>query len=392
MLEPETKNIKLSLERVQKVLDRLGNPQKKFRAVHVAGTNGKGSVCAMLDSILREAGLKVGLYTSPHLFKYNERVRIEGDDISDERFEEGLRRVEKAAEGVEITTFEKLTCLAFDYFAEEGIDIAVVEVGLGGRLDATNLVDPLVSVITNVDIDHTDYLGTTLKEIAQEKAGIIKEGVPCVTSENKTEVLEVIKSVCVEKKAVLFMILKSRVKIPTLHLRGSHQRVNATLVSKVIWVLKKEGYQISDENVREGIEKARWKGRMDIISRDPLIILDGAHNPAGARVLINALKEMNISEPITLIFGSQSYKDWQGMLDILAPMASRLIITRSSHPQSAQPELIERGILKFKLPKTITRDPTQAMSEALKDKRKAVLVTGSLFLVADVLKGYFQKG
>jgi len=391
VLEPETQNIKLGLDRVQKVLERMGDPQQKFPAVHVAGTNGKGSVCAMLDSILREAGYKVGLYTSPHLFKLNERVRIQGDDISDERLEEGIRRVKKAAEGIELTTFEILTCMAFDYFAEQKIDIAVVEVGLGGRLDATNLVLPLVSVITNVEMDHTDHLGDTLEKIAYEKAGIIKEGIPCVTSENKPEILELIKGICIEKKATFYMILRSRVRIPILHLRGPHQRVNAILVSEVIWILKKKGFSVGDDQIRQGIEKTRWRGRMDIVSHEPLVILDGAHNPAGAKVLVEALREMKIKRPVTFIFGAQIYKEWLQMLEILIPVASKLIITRSSHPQAADPKAIEDELLHFKAPKEVTANPSQALSEALKDKDSAVVVAGSLFLVADILKMYPQN-
>ena len=392
MLESETKNIKLGLERVQKVLEKLGNPQDKFPAIHVAGTNGKGSVCAMLDSILTEAGYKVGLYTSPHLFKFNERVKVRGDDISDERLEEGIRRVKGVVGGIELTTFEILTCVAFDYFVEQGIDIAVVEVGLGGRLDATNLVSPVASVITNVEMDHTDYLGNTLKEIAYEKTGIIKEGVPCVTAENKTEILELIKGVCVEKKSTFYMILKSRVKIPTLHLRGPHQRVNATLVSEVIWLLNNRGYNVSGDHIKRGIEKTRWPGRMDIISHEPLVVLDGAHNPAGAKALVKALREMNINEPLTLVFGAQEHKDWLEMLKVLVPAIGKLIITRSSHPQAADPQSIKDGILHFKVPKVVTDNPSHAMSEALKDKKSAILVAGSLFLVADVLKEYSQNG
>lgn len=384
MLDFETKNINLGLQRVTEVLARLGDPHLKFKSIHVAGTNGKGSVCAMLDAILREAGYKVGLYTSPHLFKPNERVKIQGDDISDWRLERGIEKVKKAGEGLDLTTFEILTCVAFDYFADHKVDVAVVEVGLGGRLDATNVITPLVSVITNIDYDHTEYLGNTLKDIATEKAGIIKPGIPVVTAEDKPEALEVIQKACQSKEAGCW-VMGEDAGMPCLpagrevrsRMLGPHQRRNEAVAIKVADLLK-----IDKSITTKGLAKVNWPGRFQIISSEPVMIVDGAHNVAGAQALKETIEELKIQVPLTLVLGIQGYKNIRGIVEVLAPLSDNLIVTRSSHPQAARPDEIAAKIDRGRV--MILYSVKEAV-EVARGLGRPVLVTGSLFLVADVL-------
>jgi len=380
MLDFDTQKINLGLDRVSAVLSKLKDPHLKFKSIHVAGTNGKGSVCAMLDSILQEAGLKVGLYTSPHLFKFNERVKIQGQDISDKRLKEGIRRIEKAGEGLGLTTFEILTGLAFDYFAEQKVDLAVIEVGMGGRLDATNVITPLVSVITNIDLDHTEYLGGTLEQIALEKAGIIKSGVPVITAENKPEALRVIRETCRLKGSrcwELGELNEPANKSAVSPLLGSHQRRNEALAVKVAELLK-----IKKETIEEGLKKTCWPGRFQILSADPLTVLDGAHNVAGAAALAGTIDEMKIKSPLTVVLGVQNYKNIKGITEVLAPLADPLILTRSSHPQAAAPEEIITGIERGRV--LIIYSVKEAL-EVARSFNQPLIVTGSLFTVAEAL-------
>ena len=374
MLEFDTQNIKLGLDRVRAVMADLGDPQDKFKSILVAGTNGKGSVCAMLASILKEAGHKAGLFTSPHLYKWNERMKINGKDISTRDLKRVTGEIEAAIGKIGLTPFEIITCVAFKYFAEQKVDMVVLEVGMGGRLDATNVVTPLVSVITNVDYDHMEYLGDTLEKIAYEKAGIIKHQVPLVTAESKPEVLDVIRKICEQKGATLFIEPATKVLPAGRHgavkniatLIGPHQRLNEAVAIKVAELLG-----INKTLIKKGLKKTKWPGRFQIVSRRPLIIVDGAHNEAGARALIAAIKEQRIKRPLTFVVGMQDYKDIEGFLNIISPLADHLILTKSTHPQAA-----ELGTL--------------SVREALKEAKKLkdpIIVTGSLFVVAEALKG-----
>ena len=374
MLEFDTQNIKLGLDRVRAVMADLGDPQDKFKSILVAGTNGKGSVCAMLASILKEAGHKAGLFTSPHLYKWNERMKINGKDISTRDLKRVTGEIEAAIGKIGLTPFEIITCVAFKYFAEQKVDMVVLEVGMGGRLDATNVVTPLVSVITNVDYDHMEYLGDTLEKIAYEKAGIIKHQVPLVTAESKPEVLDVIRKICEQKGATLFIEPATKVLPAGRHgavkniatLIGPHQRLNEAVAIKVAELLG-----INKTLIKKGLKKTKWPGRFQIVSRRPLIIVDGAHNEAGARALIAAIKEQRIKRPLTFVVGMQDYKDIEVFFNIISPLADHLILTKSTHPQAA-----ELGTL--------------SVREALKEAKKLkdpIIVTGSLFVVAEALKG-----
>lgn len=366
--------INLGLERITHLLKTLGNPQTKFKSIHIAGTNGKGSTAAMIASILKEAGYRVGLYTSPHLFDYTERIKINGKDISMVDFHTGLKLVQKKASKLKNkpTVFEALTAVAFWYFAKKKVDFAIVEVGLGGRLDATNVLTPLVSIITNIDYEHTKILGKTLAKIAGEKAAIIKAGVPVVTAEEKPEPLKVIKSVCEKNHNLLISVNRKqelgnrKQEIGNSNLLGKHQIINAACADVAV---RLAGIKVSRSAIKKGFQKAKWPGRFQIISKKPYMIVDGAHNPAGIKALNVTIQEL-FSKKFTIIFGCQKDKDYRKMLKELKPIASRIIVTKSSHKQAAKLKgyvSIEEAFAKW-------------------DKKSPLLITGSLFLVADALK------
>ncbi|KPJ67193.1 hypothetical protein AMJ44_07340 [candidate division WOR-1 bacterium DG_54_3] len=379
--------INLGLERISYLLEKLGNPHLKFKSIHIAGTNGKGSTAAMAASILKEAGYKVGLYTSPHLFDYTERIKINGKDISKHDFMEGLRRVKKAAEEMRRqkrarkenpTVFEALTAVAFWYFAKKKIDYAVVEVGLGGRLDATNVISPLVSIITNIDYEHTEVLGKNLSKIAREKAGIIKPGVPVVTAEDKRKPLKVIRDRC-EKRNCFLIGVGPGPTSPATILVGKHQKINAACA---ISAIRLAGIWISKAAIRRGLQKVNWPGRIQVISKDPRLIVDGAHNPAGAKALRVTIQEI-FPGKYTLLFGCQKTKEFKKIWHELKPIASKIIITKSSHKLAAEPRKISKYLKKEKIGNCLTGSVKEGFS--LWDKKKPLLVTGSLFAVADVL-------
>lgn len=391
MLKFDTQNIILGLDRVQVVLENLGNPQDKFKSILVAGTNGKGSVSAMLASILKEAGHKTGLFTSPHLFKWNERIKINRKDISTRDLKRVTGEIEAAMGKIGLTPFEIITCVAFKYFAEQKVDLAVLEVGMGGRLDATNVVTPEVSVITNVDYDHMEYLGDTLEKVAYEKAGIIKHKISLVTAERKPEVLDVIRKICKQKRARLFIEPANKFLPAGRHgavknlgenlfsaLIGPHQRLNEAVAIKVAELLG-----INKTAIKNGLKKTKWPGRFQIVSRRPLIVVDGAHNGAGARALVETIKEQKIKRPLTFIVGLQDYKDAEAFLGVVAPLADVLILTKSSHPQAAEPrELAD----KTKSENIIIAADVGAALRAAQKNKNPIIVTGSLFVAAEALK------
>jgi len=379
MLEFDTLKINFGLERMQNILSALGDPHLKFKSIHVAGTNGKGSVCAMLASILQEAGYKVGLFTSPHLFSWCERIKVNGKDISNSDFGFRISDLRGRAKkfGIDLTPFEEVTAIAFNYFADQGVDIAVVEVGMGGRLDATNVITPFVSVITNIDYDHTEYLGSTLSEIAFEKAGIIKHKVPVVTAEKKPAALSIIKKKCKENDARCWIVSKDTDLDVRSRLLGPHQRINEAIAVKAAQLLK-----VNKKVIKKGIQKTIWPGRCQIISKDPFIIVDGAHNAAGARALSDTVKELKISRPRTLILGIQAYKDINGILEEMVPLADIIIVTRSLHPQAANLEEIARRI-DGKLV-ILINSVVEAVAVA-RGFGHPVIIAGSLFVAAEVL-------
>jgi dihydrofolate synthase/folylpolyglutamate synthase len=366
--------IKLGLDNIRSLLEALDDPQDGLFFLHVAGTNGKGSVCAMLDSILRAAGGRTGLYTSPHLVDFRERIRVDGLKIPPEAVRRGLERLREVAVGWthSPTFFELATALAVQHFAEAGCELVVLETGMGGRLDATNAVVPLVSVITPVALDHTGWLGTTLAEVAGEKAGIIKPGVPVISARQDPEA-----SVVIVERAEQ---LGCRVKFiegsfdGVVGLRGKHQQENAAVA---IAALEAAGLNISDDAVVRGLREIRWPGRFQIVTER--LILDGCHNPHAASQLLLNWRDAFGAEKATIIFGALADKDFSAMLEILAPIGREICFVPVRSERSAAPETLASVC---PLPSRVFA----SVKEALDATQGRTLVTGSLFLVGEVLE------
>ncbi|MFC1559740.1 bifunctional folylpolyglutamate synthase/dihydrofolate synthase [Candidatus Margulisiibacteriota bacterium] len=401
--------IHLGLGRIRNLLSSLGNPHKKFKSIHIAGTNGKGSVCAILSSILNAEGYKVGLYTSPHLVDYTERIRIKEKDIDQKRFAKAVDAVKKAVNRSHIkglTEFELLTAVAFLIFAQEKVDVAVVETGMGGRLDATNVVVPLASVVTNVELEHTEILGKTVARIAKEKAGIIKRKVPVVTWENKKEALSVIRKACVVQKASLININKSsgvkianfqdkgkngskfdlawrlgKIKGVVFSLNGRAQIRNLETALAVL-VLMSKTLPINKDALARGLSKVNWPARLQTISRD--IMVDSAHNPSGAKFLRHYL--VSLKKKITFIIGMQNDKDFVEFIDILAPVAKMFIVTRSSHSDARDPSEFVRHIRARKKEVRVGSSVGSSLRMAKEFAGGIICITGSIYLVGDYLK------
>ncbi|MDP6670385.1 MAG: folylpolyglutamate synthase/dihydrofolate synthase family protein [archaeon] len=327
----ESLGIVLGLDRVKGFLQAIGRPEAKFKVIHIAGTNGKGSTAAILASILRAAGLKTGLYTSPHLVKVNERIQVNGEQISDSELVKLVSELKQSKEnqGIKLTHFEFVTALAFQHFANLEVDIAVVEVGLGGRLDATNVVTPEVSVITNIEKEHEEFLGKTVEKIAGEKAGIVKPGVPVVTAEWKEPVLRVIRKVCKEKNAPLSIVNKPFEG--TLGLQGSFQRWNAATALAVVDVLRKQGVEIDEDAVSKGLSSVMWPGRFEVVQKNPTVLLDCCHNPSGAFVLTKSFQEAFPEKKAVLVIGVSSGKNISAIAANLSPVALKVIACEASY-------------------------------------------------------------
>jgi dihydrofolate synthase/folylpolyglutamate synthase len=374
--------IRLGLDRIRTLLSLLGDPQDDFRAIHIAGTNGKGSVAAMLSSILYRSGYKVGLYTSPHLVDYTERIRINEKDILKTKFATAVAKVKKVIDElpkIDLTEFEVLTAVGYLLLSQEKVEIAVIEVGLGGRMDATNIIIPILSIITNIDYDHVDVLGNSLSKIAREKAGIIKAGVPLVTGEKK--VWRILYNIC--KNQGSKFIRSNDLRVKHLPLLGSHQVENTKIVIAAVKVLRELGIKISNKQLDIGLRHTFWPGRLQVVSKKPFIILDGAHNPAGARALFKYLRALN--KKITFIIGMQNNKDVKKFVKILKPIADRFIVVRSSNPRASSKGVIA-GKIKLAGGKAIIAKNLESALIQSKKIGDPVCITGSLYLVGDALK------
>jgi dihydrofolate synthase/folylpolyglutamate synthase len=393
-----------TLGNMKALLKKLNNPEKRLKCIHVAGTNGKGSVCAMINSILTDANYKVGMYTSPHLKRFNERIRINNKLITDKEIVEYYLRIKKYVTNQ--TFFEITTAMAFLYFKEKKADFAVIETGLGGRLDSTNVIKPLISIITNVGIEHTEYLGNTIKEIAQEKAGIIKRSVPVVTaaegialatikkiSNKKHSKLVTIKKIQYNKKIIKKynenkIIVKNDYwtfdykdykNIKLNNLNGSFQIGNAAIAIKTIDILKNNyNLNIDKNNVKKGLLNAKWPGRFQFLNKNTLI--DSAHNPSGFKTLINELKNINYNKLI-LVVGFSDDKDIETISKIIK--ADKIILTKSGNFKAIEPETIK----KYFKNSIIIKNPIKALKYAKKiaAKKDLILVAGSIFLVGELI-------
>ncbi len=407
--------IKLGLENVTTLCAALGNPQNRFLSVHVAGTNGKGSVSAMLAGIMRAHGLRTGLYTSPHLARVEERIRVDGKTIAPKRFRELLARLKGVIDGLMAerrlvyhpTYFEVLTALAFLEFAEREVDVAVLEVGLGGRFDATNVVRPLVSVITTIAKDHEEHLGATLEKIAFEKAGIFKRGVPAVCGVASGPALGEIRRIAAERDAPLTEVFGEGRALETARVRdgyrfvytgergryaftpglaGRHQGANAAVAIATTEVLSRVWKPLDKKKVLEAIRETCWEGRLETVRRRPLVLLDGAHNPEGAEALAAHLEDV-VRRPVVLVFAAMRDKDLGAMTRALFPRASTVILTRVPYKRSASPEeLAAAAPPSFKGPVFLEPDTRKAVELALSlsGGRVPVVIAGSLFLIGEV--------
>ncbi|MBI5379292.1 MAG: bifunctional folylpolyglutamate synthase/dihydrofolate synthase [Nitrospirae bacterium] len=407
--------IKLGLATTRHLLYALGDPQRDFASVHLAGTNGKGSTAAMIASALQASGHRVGLYTSPHLNQFTERIRIDGAPIPDEavaplvaEIRKSLSRTLLSGETVP-TFFEFTTAMAFLAFAREAVDVAVVEVGMGGRLDATNLLDPLVSVLTPVDYDHQAFLGSTLGQIAGEKAGILKPRVPAVVGPQAAEAQEVIERAARAVGAPLRQMDREfavavreadlagttldysgpRWRLPGVRvgLAGRHQAVNAAMALAALEVLNERGVRVDGEAVRRGLAAARWEGRLEVLGERPLLLLDGAHNPGAARALRQALVELVLprTRRCHLLLGILGDKDVSGILAELLPLAGQVIVTAPDSPRAMPPECLAAEAGRWTDRVAICRTVAEALETAksLTDPQDALCITGSLYTVGE---------
>lgn len=408
----EPLGIRPGLVRIRALLKALGNPENRYPSLHVAGTNGKGSTCAMLEAILTEAGYKVGLYTSPHLIRFNERMRVAKRDISDRGLAKCVDAVRTAMQktgGDKPTFFEFTTAAAFHYFKKQKIDIAVIETGMGGRLDATNVLTPLVSVITSIGLDHTEYLGETLEQVAAEKAGIIKKNGVVVMGETKPSAISAIKAAAKGKNARLKLMgrdfrcigassgdfsyrgMKMRLKGLKLNLFGAHQLNNAAGALAAIEILQGLGFQIREAHIKNGLEKVLWPGRFEVAREMPLVILDGCHNPEGAQALKDALKRVRFNRLI-LVAGIMADKDISGILKPLALAADIVIFTAPDTPRAAQTALLLKMLKPYSKPALVEDTVALACEKALSlaKPKDAVCITGSFFTIGEAKK-YLAK-
>jgi dihydrofolate synthase / folylpolyglutamate synthase len=420
------------LGRMQSFIDYLGRPDRSFPSIHIAGTKGKGSVASFCASTLRSAGYRVGLYTSPHLEDYSERIQIDGQPISPTELVDLVEELRPHLDEVKhLTTFEITTGLALLYFARRGATAAVIEVGLGGRLDATNVIHPLVSVITSLSYDHTQFLGETLAEIAGEKAGIIKPGVPVISAPQKKEAHLVLERVAAERGSPLTQVGEDYLFAPLehdlegqsllvwhkseqaaidahlaagsesnpdlhrldIHLLGHHQVENAATAYAVLKVAGEGGLSVPEDAIRAGFALTRWPARFEILGGDPVVVVDSAHNRDSALKLRLALDDYFPDRNVTLVFGASEDKDVAGMFSELMPRVQQVIATRSIHPRAMEPELLVGLAHQFGRPARIAPSIEEALEQALHNSSpgEVVLVTGSIFIAAGARQYWYNQ-
>lgn len=414
--------IKLGLENIRRLMAKLGDPQKKMKIIHVAGTNGKGSTCAMLSSILKEAGYRVGLYTSPYLEVFNERIRIDGENIGDEQIATATTRVKEVVEQLlaegysHPTEFEITTAIGFLCFEQAKVDFLVLEVGMGGRFDATNVVEsPCLTIITSISIDHEQYLGDTLTKIAYEKAGILKERVPLILYPQQKEAEKEILKIAEEKSVPVISVFQEKVQIRssslqgqrldmqlfgehisdiTLKLLGAHQASNALTAATAIWWLKKNRSLRMDEQIlRSGMKSCKWPGRLELMSTDPITMIDGAHNPDGAKVLLQTIQTLLSDREITLVLGMLRDKDIEQITDLLIPHVTKVVTVTPNSDRAMPAEELAVKLQKYK--KTVEtgasiEESVQRARRITHPEKGAILYAGSLYMIGEV-RSYLTK-
>lgn len=407
----------LKLENMKSLSRRLGEPHKGIKVIHISGTKAKGSVSSFVNSILMEAGYKVGLYTSPHLFSFRERIRVNGEPIKEGDVARLIDEIKPHVEAMQKeddkpTYFEVSTMMAFLHFRSEKVDFMVLEVGMGGRLDSTNIAEPFISVITPISYDHTQYLGSTIKRIAFEKCGIIKNNSIVISSPQDREAMDVIRKVAREKNARLYIVgkdilfeslnsdlegqsfrlLTRYTEYPLLKMRllGDFQIENAAAAVASVEELRSRGIFITEDAIKDGLEKARWAGRLELIHKKPFIVVDGAQDANSASRLKKAVKDIFGDKRLILIFGAMRDKDIDGMCKELGDITNRLVATKSKSERASPPEVIKKRMLSYN--RDIDAITTDSVAEAIGKcekeacKEDLILVTGSLYVVAEAMQ------
>jgi dihydrofolate synthase / folylpolyglutamate synthase len=395
---------KFGLSKSTNLLKAFGNPHHNQTYIHIAGTNGKGSVGAMLEAILLQAGMKVGFYTSPHLVSFTERFRINQEPIAKDTATSLIREVKEVIDHREPPTFfEFTTAMTLLYFFPEAVDISIIEAGMGGRLDATNVITPMVSIITTIGLDHRSFLGDTMKAIAQEKGGIIKQGVDLVTAVHQPALVGLLKALCEKQGAHFWRVgqdvryrrlpsgllgyygLHNRFKNLSVGLKGRFQYQNAAITLLAVEILKKKGFALSDEAIQKGLANPQWPGRLEVVASNPTIILDGAHNPSAMRSLARALRGDFHFENLILVVGIMDDKDSKAILAEIVPLAHRVIYTRPAYYRAANPQRLMDTAKRFRKDGEI-RVPLSTAIERAKDvagEKDLIVITGSLFTVGE---------
>jgi dihydrofolate synthase/folylpolyglutamate synthase len=405
---------KPGLCRIKRLLEVLGNPQEHLKIIHVAGTNGKGSTCTMLEAILEKQGYSVGVYTSPHLVKYNERIKINTIPISDLEFSDLTEAVIKQCEQMikqgfeQPTTFEVITAIAFCYFYAKQVDYLLLEVGLGGRFDATNVIgSPILSIITSIGMDHMDYLGHTLEAIASEKGGIIKKNSPTVLYLQSKEVYNVINDICIDKNSKLYYLTTRQIHIEsnnldktifsihtdyydynniTLSMIGDYQLYNASTVLLAVEALRDLDIEISEQAILKGLEQVRWPGRMELISTKPYILLEGAHNFDGIQMLVDYIKNHLSQKNITLLIGVLKDKEYQTMMALLIPVVNQVVVTQPLSHRALDFEQFYNIVNHYGLPTYKEKDVGKALTIAKEITKidEVIICAGSLYLIGQI--------
>jgi dihydrofolate synthase/folylpolyglutamate synthase len=402
------------LERMEAALDLIGNPQRKLRAVHIAGTKGKGSVAAMLDGCLRAAGYRTGLYTKPHLVNLAERTRISGAEIPPARMLDYIERLRAIYDhaGMALTFFEFTVAMMFLYFADEQVDIAIIETGLGGRLDSTNVVTPILSVITPIGFDHMEYLGHTIAAIAGEKGGIIKPGVPVVIGARDPDARLVLTSIAAQRRSAVRLIdrdfsytshapahrldyhgLGLELRDLELALAGPFQHENAAIALATLEALRAQGWRIDEDAIRRGIREIYWPGRFDVVSKKPLVILDCAHNEMSIAALLETMSvELGPQVKPRLVFGCQAAKEWAAMAAMLGPRVRDVTLTRAKPKSPLEPEQLLAHFAPH-CPARVERDPLRAIERVISEMAPddVALVTGSVYLIGEVYSYFLSR-
>jgi dihydrofolate synthase/folylpolyglutamate synthase len=401
------------LTQVEKILESIGNPHRELQAIHIGGTNGKGSTAAMIASILEHEDYRVGLYTSPHLIDFTERIKVNGKEIEEEEVASltaSMReRIKAAGIGSPFTFFDFTTAMAFLHFSQKMVDLAIVEVGLGGRLDSTNVIDPLLAIITNITRDHEDVLGKGILRIAQEKAGIIKKGRPLITGVTQPKVNHLFSGICQKKGAPYYKVgrdfrsvwngerefnyegMHRKLWGVHLNLPGPHQIVNAVTALGAMEILEESGYPVSTPAMMEGLCSVEWPGRLEMVCSSPRVVVDGAHNPAGALALKESLEKEFPSRRLILLIGILKGKDIKAILRTLAPLADHLILSQPQTDRAAPGSFLQKALGRNGAKTEVIEDIRGAIEKGLSltGKEDLLCITGSLYTVGEA-KAYFH--